>query len=144
MATFNSTQYAAVNPVAVHGQAGQMQTAYAIVAVTTAFATNDICNMFYLPKGARVHGGVLKAGDLDAGTAITLDVGDAGSATRYWSASTTAQAGTVDITMAAGGRFYLNTAKTLVIVTCHLQATTAAAGNIELAINYVVEDSATS
>lgn len=145
VATYNSTQYAANAPMQMHGDSGKMQTAYASIAVTTALGLNDVLNMFYLPKGARVHNAILKSTDIDTGSAaITLDVGDAGSATRYFSASTAGQAGTVDASMAATGRFFLNTAKTLVIITIHAAAATPAAGTIELAIHFVCEDSATS
>lgn len=145
MATFNSAVYSTNAAVAVHGEASKVQIAYATIPVTTALALNDVLNMFYLPKNARVHAAVLKSTDIDSGSpAITLDVGDAGSAVRYFSASTAGQAGTVDGTMAAAGRFYLNTAKTLVLITIHAAAATPVAGTIELAIHYVVEDSATS
>lgn len=119
-----------------HGQRGE----YTILA---ALVINDKVNLFYLPKNARVIGGFIKSDDLDSnGTPlVTLDVGDAGSATRYFSASTVAQAGGVDATMAATGVDYLNTARTLVFLTVHAApATSATTGTIVVSFTYTVEE----
>lgn len=143
-----TTTYAATNaagPVAAHGQAGAMQVEYAIVNITTAPVINDILQFFTLPPNARIHSAVLKASDMDSSTGILIDIGDAGSATRYFSSSTVGQAGTVDSTMAAGGRFYKTTAKTAIVGLIHTAPSgTGATGTCELAISYIVEDSATS
>lgn len=146
MATYSSTAYSNVAPVAVHGQAAQVQTAYALVTCTAAPSTSDTLNFFYLPANARVLAAVLKASDMDTNGSptITLNIGDSGSAARYFSASTSAQAGTVDASMAAAGRFFKTTAKTLVTGVAQANAATGAAGTVELMIEYVVEDSATS
>lgn len=145
MASFSATDYL-ISPAKSHGINGMEQVSYASVAVTSAMATNDLLNFFYLPANARIIGATLKSSDIDTNGSpvVTIDVGDAGSTTRLFSASTVGQAGTVDVTMQAGGVFYKTTAKTLIYGTCHLQAATAAAGTVELAIRYVVEDSATS
>jgi len=144
--TTSSTQYAASQPAYTHGYAGNKKTVYATAAVASTIATNDVINMFYLPAGARVTGGRLKCTDVDTNVspAVTWDVGDSGSATRYWSASTAGQSAAVDATMAIAGVFYKNTVKTAVIITCHLQPATGAAGTIELGIDYIDEDAATS
>lgn len=140
--------YAAPNataPVVGHGLAGQLVTAYALVTISTAPLINDVLQFFTLPKGARIHSAVLKASDMDSSTGILIDIGDAGSATRYFSSSTVGQAATVDTGLAAGGRFYLTTAKTPIVGLIHTAPSgTGATGTVELAISYVLEDSATS
>jgi hypothetical protein len=100
--------------------------------------------MHYLPAGARVLYSLLKASDLDTnGTpTIALNVGDAGSATRYFSASTVGQAGTASAATAAGGLDYANTSKTLVVIVPSTGVATGAAGTVELTQFYVVEGAA--
>lgn len=121
-----------------HGQRGE----YTILA---ALVINDKVNLFYLPKNARVIGGFIKSDDLDSnGTPlITLDVGDATVADRYFAASTVAQAGGVDSTMAATGVDYLNTARTLIILKVKAApATSATTGTVVVSITYTVEEPA--
>lgn len=136
-----------VSPAASHGQAGTLQTAYALITVGAALTTADTFNFFNLPPNARVHNAILKCSDMDTGgPTLTLNVGDAGAAQRYFAASTAGGTGTVDATMAAAGRFFKTAAgaKTAIIGSVQANPTTGAAGTIELTIQYVVEDSATS
>lgn len=146
MATYSSSAYTNKTPFSTHGVAGNLKTAYASITCTAAPSTSDTLNFFYLPANARVHSAVLKSSDMDTNgsPAITLNIGDSGSAARYFSASTAAQAGTVDSTMAAAGRFYKTTARTLVTGVAQANAATGAAGTLELSITYAVEDAATS
>lgn len=135
-----------VFPAASHGQAAQVQSAYALITVTAALTTADTMSYFYLPANARIIQCVLKCSDMDTnGTpTITLNVGDSGLATRYFSASVAAQAGTVDASMNPVGRFFKTTAKTLVVGSVGTGAATGVAGTIELDIGYIVEDLPTS
>ena len=73
---------------------------------------------------------------------ITLNVGDAGSATRYFSASTVSQAGTSAVSTAAGGIGFLNATKTRVVIVPQAGAATGVAGTITLIQFYVVEGAA--
>lgn len=134
------------NPAISHGLAAVRHTAYWSVTITAALAINDVFNFGYLPPNARVHSAVLKCSDMDTNGSplLTIDVGDAGSAVRFFSASTAGQAGTVDSTMAAAGRFFKTTSKTLITGLAHAAAATGVAGTIELSMDYVIEDSATS
>lgn len=113
---------------------------YTIVA---ALALNDTIQLFDLPPHARILGGFIKADDLDSGgTAIRLSVGDAGSATRYFSSSSAGSVATsVDATMAATGIDYYTTAKTRVFMTVSTGPTTGATtGTIVVSISYNVEE----
>lgn len=137
---------APVAPSPAHGQAATLQWLYCSVALTAALTTSDTFAFFTLPKNARVHLATLKCTDIDTNGSptVTINVGDAGSSTRYFSASTVGQAGTVDIAIAAAGRLYKTTAKTPIVGSVGTGAATGVAGTLELAIGYVVEDAATS
>lgn len=146
MATYNSTHVANKRPTAFHGFRRNVQVARAVVACTAAPSTSDTLNFFDMPKGAVVVGGYLKSDDMDTNGSptITLNIGDAGSATRLFSASTVAQAGTAALEQTAGALGYQYTAKTRITGTAQANAATGAAGNVELCLLYVVEDSQTS
>ena len=146
MTAYNSTQFAAKNPIPMHGQSGDIQVQYCSVPLSAALTAADTLNFFYLPPNARVHNAILKCTDIDTNGSptVTLNVGDAALATRYFSASVVGQAGTVDASMQAAGRFFKTTARTLVTGTVQANAATGVAGTLELAIHYVVEDSPTS
>ena len=139
MTAYNSTQLTA-NPASGfgHGLAGNVKVAYSAVAVPATFTTTDTANMHDLPVGARVIYSILESTDLDTATTITLNVGDAGSATRYFSASTVSQAATSGVSTTTGGIAYSNAAKTRVtVVPAAGPATTA--GTITLMQLYIVE-----
>lgn len=136
-----------VSPAATHGDAGSVQSMYALVTVTAALTTADTFAFFNLPPNARIHNAILKCSDMDTGgPTLTLNVGDAGSAQRYFAASAAGGTGTVDASMAAAGRFFKTAAgaKTAIVGSVQANPTTGAAGTIELTIQYVVEDAATS
>lgn len=133
-------------PSPVHGQASTLQVLYCSVALTAAVTTADTIQFFTLPPNARIHSAMLKCTDIDTGgPTVTINVGDAGLATRYFSASVAGQAGTVDGTMNPVGRFYkTGGAKVPVVGSIQANPTTGVAGTLELAIHFVVEDSAIS
>lgn len=146
MPTYASPAVSAVNPVRAHGEASVVQTAVATVTCTAAPTTADPLQFFSLPANSRVVGGWLSASDMDTnGTpTIALNIGDAGSANRYFAASTVAQAGTSATALATTGLGYLNTSKTLVTGVASTNAATGAAGTVTLCLQYVVEDATTS
>lgn len=118
-------------------------TARGEYTISAALVINDVINLFYLPPNARVKRGFIKSADLDSNVspAITLDVGDAADPDRYFAASTVAQAGGVDVTMAATGVDYNNTARTLVsLLVKAAPATSATTGTIVVTIDYMVEE----
>lgn len=141
MTTYSSTQVTANNPMAAHGLASNVKVAYSSVATPSTLTTTDTLNMHYLPPGARVLYSILKSTDLDTNGSptIALNVGDAGSASRYFAASTVGQAGTSGVSTAVGGIDFLNTAKTLVTIVPSTGVATGAAGTVELTQFYVIE-----
>lgn len=141
MATYNSPQVANSIPLAHHGMSGTLKCAFATVVCTASPATTDTINFFDLPAGARVVLAVLESDDMDTnGTpTLALNIGDAGSAARYFSASTVGQAGTLSTAIATAGAGFSNTAKTRVTGTASTNAATGAAGNVYLTMLYIIE-----
>ena len=141
MTTYSSTNYTNKTGVAAGGPAQNVFSAYAEVVCTSAPSTSDTINFFYLPAGARVLAMTLESTDMDTGgsPSLTLNVGDSGSATRYFSASTVGQAGTASVASAVAGLHYKTTAKTLVTGVAQANAATGAAGTLYLSCLYTVE-----
>jgi hypothetical protein len=146
MATYNSPAIANTQPVAAHGERAAVQFARQVVTTTAALTTVDVLNFFYLPANARVIAAYLVSSDMDTNGTPTLafNVGDAGSAARYFAASVVGQAGTASTALAQAGLGFITTAKTLITCSPSANAATGVAGTLELGISYVVEDSATS
>jgi hypothetical protein len=144
MAVYSATDYL-YKPVPTHGDANTMKAFYFEVACAAAPSTADTINFGYVPANFRLLGATLEATDMDTGgPTLTLNVGDAGSATRLFSASTVAQAGTASSALATTGQGYKYTAKTLITGIAQANATTPAAGTIWLVLTGIQEDSTTS
>ena len=62
------------------------------LAVTSALTATDTFTFGKVPKGFRILGATLEATDMEAGTGVTISVGDSGSSTRLFNAATVAQA----------------------------------------------------
>lgn len=141
MSTYNSANVANKTGVAAGGSAGTTLAAYAEVAVTAALTTADTLNFFDLPANARVLSMTLEATDLDTNGSPTLaiNVGDAGSANRYFAASTVGQAGTAAVASAVAGIGFKTTAKTRIVGVPSTNAATGVAGTVSLSCLYVVE-----
>jgi hypothetical protein len=141
MPTYNSTNIQNKTGVSAGGPAGNVLVAYAEVACTAAPSTSDPINFFVLPAGARVLSMTLESTDMDTNVSpsLTLNVGDGGSATRFFSASTVGQAGTAAAASAVTGLHYKFPAKTVVTGVAQANAATGAAGTLSLSCLYVVE-----
>lgn len=116
------------------GEARTMKTLGRRVTVLAAdLVTGNIIEAFVVPAGFTVTGIIASSTDLDAGTnAMTLSVGDAGSGTRFLSASNIGQGGTSTQTLASTGLLFAYTADTKILITITLGPTVAAAGTIDL------------
>jgi hypothetical protein len=125
-----------------HGFGGTHKVSYGFVDFTGTITTADAANVCQLPVGAIVLGVLAESDDLDtnASPTITLNVGDAGSATRYLSASTIAQTGTTAVSTLATGLFYqvTGTSDTMVRIAVAANAATSAAGTVRIAVEYVI------
>lgn len=140
MATYSATNYA-TTPASSHGFANNVKVLKATVACAAAPATTDTINFGYLPANATVLLGVLESTDMDTNGAptLTINVGDSGSASRYFSASTVGQAGTLSSAIATTGHAYKTTAKTLITGVAANNAATGAAGTLYLTLFYTVD-----
>lgn len=125
------------------GQNRQLVTQEAIIAVTTAMIdnTNDVINLFWVPKGAVITGITAYATDMDTNGTPTLkfDIGDSGDVDRLLVASTIGQAGTLTTALAVTGFLYKYTARTLITCSVNAVAATGAAGTLYVALNYFVD-----
>lgn len=142
MANVNSVQHAA--KVAQVGGRSQLSIAWATYEIATALSSSDTITMFTLPAGTSVHGGWLRADDLDTGIeTLELDVGDAGSATRFLNSGVlTGDAGTAgmkpegNIALPLQGTLkdgpYTYTSDTNVIITVTAAAASGGTGTVSL------------
>lgn len=124
-----------------HGFGGNIKASYGEVAFTGTITTSDSATVLRLPAGAIVVGGFIEADDLDTGgsPAITLNVGDAGDADRYFAASTVAQAGTAGTALAVTGLGYtVEAANTAVVIAVAANAATSAAGSVRVGLFYIL------
>lgn len=140
MATYSASGYDTA-PVASHGLADAVHALYAEISVTAALTTSDAFNFGYLPAGARVIGGFIEATDMDTnGTpTLTINVGDADDADRFFAASTVGQAGTAGTALAVAGLGHKYSSKTLITGAPAANAATGAAGTLYLCLQYVIE-----
>lgn len=90
-----------------------------------------------VPKGAEIVGASVSSTDIDSGTAVTMEVGDAGDTDRLLVASNIGQAGGVNTAIAATGYGYRYPDETLVQVRIAVAPGTAVAGTIRYGIHYV-------
>lgn len=123
-----------------HGFGGNLKVSYGEVAFSGTITTADVATVLNLPVGAIVWGVTIEADDLDtnATPTITLNVGDAGNASRYIGGSTAAQTGATGVATAATGIFYVvtGTNDTAVRVAVAANSATSAAGLVRVAVAY--------
>ena len=141
MATYSSDAFTKNAPIPQLGHAGELKSVTWTVACTAAPSTSDTLNFGYVPANASLKLAVLEATDMDTNgsPALTLNVGDSGSASRLFAASTVGQAGTVSTSIAAAGAGYKFTDKTLITGTAAVNAATGAAGTVYLTLFYTIE-----
>ena len=94
MPAYTSRQFANSPNAGVGAYPGNVIGFFFEVSVTSALTASDTFTFGKVPKGFRVLGATLEATDMEAGTGVTISVGDSGSATRLFNAVTVAQAGT--------------------------------------------------
>jgi hypothetical protein len=112
--------------------------------VVTALAANDTIQLLDLPRNARVVSGFIKSDAVDSASAVTYNVGIAGTPALFFSGSTVGRTGGgVDRNLAFAGTDYVATAKTPVILTIGAGPTTGVTGGtIVVVITYTVEEPA--
>lgn len=131
-----SAQLAGRQMTAAPGLRSTVYSARMKIALLSSFAINDVLQFGFMPQDAVIEDAELIADDIDTGgPTVTIDVGDAVSGTRLFSASTAGQAGTRQkcLQTALGYQYPSRTAVTGLIKAA---ATTPAAGNLTLIIWY--------
>lgn len=148
MAIYNSNAIATGAPVPGFGAGGgQVRTQYTTVALPVGVTTTDTINFFRVPQNVRI---LRILGKNDALGAGTLNVGDAGytdstgtavvaDPDRYTAAQAVTSAGQWQ-TLALTGLFVKTGALPLMITGTMAAGTTTTAGNVQLAIEYTVEE----
>lgn len=143
MATAYSNPFAVAGKAYAQGAARDQVTLVAILALLAAQVgtINNTIDVMWLPKGFTVTGLRVDCTDVDTGSAaITWDLGDAGSATRYLSADTVGQSAGSTTSLQAGGFLYKNTAKTKLVLKVHAAAATGADGTMKIAMHGFVDE----
>jgi hypothetical protein len=145
MATWNSDQITANSGLtSVQGtkvfsgpatSGGHVDLRFSITS-TSAFNSADVLNFGTVPKGFRLLGAVLESSDIDTNGSptVTINIGDAGSASRIFSAATVGQAGGVTSTIAAAGNDFQFTDDTLIVGAFAAGPATGAIGTISVTL----------
>jgi hypothetical protein len=102
-----------------------------VTLTATDLVTGNTVEAFRVPAGFMTTGIFAVATDMDSGAAMLLNIGDAASASRYFSGLNT-QAAITTQTLAATGLLFLNTVDTTIIITIGTQAAGALAGTVAL------------
>lgn len=122
---------------------GQVREQFSTVTIPVGGTTTDTIQLFDLPPNARVVGIRVKSPAL--GGSATLNVGDAGYGSvaadpdRYFAAGSVATAG-YSTTLAATGANFRTGPRKLRITAAFAAGTTTTAGDIEVGIQFVVEE----
>jgi len=148
LAIINSNAIASGAPVPGFGAGGgQVRTQYTTISIPSGTTTTDSINVFRLPQNARV---LRVLGKNDALGAGTLNIGDAGytgqdgvavaaDPDRYVAAQAMTSASQWS-TLALTGLFVRNGRVPLMITAAFAAGTTTTTGNVEVAIEYTVEE----
>lgn len=143
MAAYETTKSAATGTSIGPGWARQVIEDSVIIACTTAMIdnTNDSVGLMYLPAGAVILGATLSSTDMDTNGTPTIawNVGDSGSNSRIFSASTVSQAGTLSTAIAQGAHLYKYTSRTQLRAYISTAAATGAAGTLYFSVRYYVD-----
>jgi hypothetical protein len=120
------------------GNRGVVHATAIVELPTTALQTSDIVHLMYVPKGAVVVDGYVKADDLDTGTSLAYNIGDATTTTLFFSSTTTGQSAGSSA-MATGARYTKFADATRLKMTVVTGSETAAAGTLVFGLSYFVD-----
>jgi hypothetical protein len=107
---------------------------------TTALQTSDITWLLYVPAGAIVVDGYIKADAIDSGTSLAYNIGDS-TTTNLFFANTTTGRGAGSSSMTATARYTKFAAATRIKMTVATTAQTAAAGTFLFGLSYIIDSS---
>lgn len=135
------------NPTSGPGIGGRnIHSARGRIVIGTNLVAGDTIRLFRLHPRSRVSAGFLKSAQVDSGTAVTFNVGIAGTPALFFSGSTVGRAGGgVDRTLAfAGTDYYNNTSRYIdVILTVGTApGTPVTGGEVVVQLTYTIEEPA--
>ena len=107
---------------------------------TTAMQTGDIVNLLHVPENAIIVDGWVKADDLDSGTSLAYNIGDATTTNLFFSNTTTGQSAGAS-SMLTAAMFTKFAAVTKIKMTVATTAQTAVAGTFIFGLSYIVDSS---
>lgn len=129
------------NAYSATGNGWSRQVVHEVAVVelpTTALQANDVTWLMYLPPGAIVVDGYVRADDLDTGTSLAYAIGDATTTNLFFSDTTTGQSAGSSAMLGAA-RYTKFAAATRLKMTVVTGAETAAAGTFILGVSYFVD-----
>jgi hypothetical protein len=105
---------------------------------TTAMQAADITWLMYVPAGAVVVDGFVKADDMDTGTSLAYNIGDSTTTNLFFSNTTTGQSAT-STSILATSRYTKFASATRLKLTVATTAETAVAGTLIFGLSYFVD-----
>lgn len=129
------TGYVSVGP----GANRQIVHATAVAELpTTAMQTSDITWLMYVPAGAVIVDGYVKADDLDGGTSLAYNIGDSTTTNLFFANTTTGQSA-ASSAMTTAARYTKFASATRLKMTVATTAETATAGTLIFGLSYFVD-----
>lgn len=105
---------------------------------TTALQTGDITHLLYVPAGAIIVDGFVKADAIDGGTSLAYNIGDSTTTNLFFANTTTGQSAGSSA-MLATGRYTKFAAATRIKMTVATTAQTAASGTLVFGLSYIID-----
>jgi hypothetical protein len=105
---------------------------------TTALQTSDIVWLMYVPAGACIVDGYVKADDLDGGTSLAYNIGDSTTTNLFFANTTTGQSA-ASSSMTTTARYTKYATATRIKMTVSTTAETATAGTFMLGLSYFID-----
>ena len=106
---------------------------------TTALQTGDITWLLYVPEGAIIVDGFVKADAIDTGSNLAYNIGDSTTTNLFFANTTTGQEAVGSSAMAATARYTKFASATRIKMTVATTAETAAAGTLVFGLSYIID-----
>lgn len=106
---------------------------------TTALQATDITWLMYVPAGACIVDGYVKADALDAGTSLAYNIGDSTTTNLFFANTTTGRQAIASSSMSTSARYTKFASATRLKMTVATTAETATAGTLAFGLSYFVD-----
>jgi hypothetical protein len=119
---------------------GVVHNVVSVELPTTALQTGDITWLLYVPEGAIIVDGYVKADDLDGsgGTSLAYNIGDSTTTNLFFANTTTGQAAGAS-SILDSARFTKFASATRIKMTVATTAETAVAGTLVFGLSYIID-----